>query len=48
MKWENAMGLARRVRPIAGDKDGATVAIDRRRSVPPQVYEVLREKILTV
>ena len=27
---------------------GAIVTIDRARSVPPQVYEVLREKILTV
>ena len=32
----------------AADKNRASVAIDRRRSVPPQVYEVLREKILTV
>jgi DNA-binding GntR family transcriptional regulator len=32
----------------AGRKNGALVAIDRRRSVPPQVYELLREKILTV
>ena len=29
-------------------KDGAPVAIDRRRSVPPQVYEWLREQILTL
>ncbi len=32
----------------AGRNNGALVAIDRRRSVPPQVYELLREKILTV
>ena len=31
-----------------GGANAAVVAIDRRRSVPPQVYEVLREKILTV
>jgi DNA-binding GntR family transcriptional regulator len=42
------MGVARRVRPTGGGKDSAVVAIDRRRSVPPQVYEVMREKILTV
>ncbi len=32
----------------AGRKRGAAIAIDRRRSVPRQVYELLREKILTV
>ena len=34
-------------RAVSGKSD-ASVAIDRRRSVPRQVYEVLREKILTV
>lgn len=42
------MRRARNVPAAAGRKHGAAVAIDRRRSVPPQVYEVLREKILTV
>jgi DNA-binding GntR family transcriptional regulator len=32
----------------SGGANAALVAIDRRRSVPPQVYEVLREKILAV
>jgi DNA-binding GntR family transcriptional regulator len=32
----------------AEKKSGAPLAIDRRRSVPPQVYEWLREKILTL
>jgi DNA-binding GntR family transcriptional regulator len=34
--------------PANGGKIAAIIAIDRRRSVPPQVYDVLREKILTV
>lgn len=42
------MGVARNVLAIADRKKNQAVAIDRRRSVPPQVYEVLREKILTV
>ncbi|WP_158817616.1 GntR family transcriptional regulator [Methylocapsa sp. S129] len=42
------MGTARNVLSIVGRKKNAAVAIDRGRSVPPQVYEVLREKILTV
>jgi len=42
------MRRARNVPAAAGRKNGAVVAIDRRRSVPSQVYEVLREKILTV
>jgi DNA-binding GntR family transcriptional regulator len=42
------METARKARPAAETKSGAPVAIDRRRSVPPQVYELLREKILTI
>jgi len=34
--------------PSKAGVNGAIVAIDRRRSVPPQVYDLLREKILTV
>jgi DNA-binding GntR family transcriptional regulator len=42
------MATARRARLAVAGNNGAFVAIDRRRSVPPQVYEVLRQKILTV
>lgn len=42
------MRTAQQFRASAGAKRRAPIAIDRRRSVPPQVYEVLREKILTV
>jgi DNA-binding GntR family transcriptional regulator len=42
------MQTARKAQPAAEKKNGAPVAIDRRRSVPPQVYELLREKILTI
>ena len=42
------MRTALKTKTAAGEKSGASVAIDRRRSVPRQVYEVLREKILTV
>ena len=42
------MGTAQSIPAIVGRKKNAAVAIDRGRSVPPQVYEVLREKILTV
>jgi DNA-binding GntR family transcriptional regulator len=42
------MQTARRALAAAEKKNGAPVAIDRRRSVPPQVYELLREKILTL
>lgn len=39
----------KRAREIAATRrKGASIAIDRRRSVPSQVYELLREKILTV
>jgi DNA-binding GntR family transcriptional regulator len=42
------MGMARDVLAAADGRKNGAVAIDRGRSVPPQVYEVLREKILTV
>ena len=43
------MRTARNVTAAAGGESrNAAVAIDRRRSVPPQVYDLLREKILTV
>jgi GntR family transcriptional regulator, rspAB operon transcriptional repressor len=42
------MRTALRTKAAVGGKSSATVAIDRRRSVPHQVYEVLRERILTV
>src|ERR1700722_5840477 len=42
------MRAALKARMAVGGKSNASVAIDRRRSVPRQVYEVLREKILTV
>jgi GntR family transcriptional regulator, rspAB operon transcriptional repressor len=44
---EETNGVARNL-TTAARKDSATVAIDRTRSVPPQVYELLREQILTV
>jgi DNA-binding GntR family transcriptional regulator len=42
------MRAALKAKAAVGGKSSASVAIDRRRSVPRQVYEVLREKILTV
>jgi GntR family transcriptional regulator, rspAB operon transcriptional repressor len=42
------MRTALRAKATVGGKNNASVAIDRGRSVPRQVYEVLREKILTV
>src|SRR5260370_24239392 len=39
---------ARKASAAAEKKNDAPIAIDRRRSVPPQVYELLREKILSV
>jgi GntR family transcriptional regulator, rspAB operon transcriptional repressor len=45
---ESGMRTALRTKAAVGGKSSATVAIDRRRSVPHQVYEVLRERILTV
>lgn len=42
------METPRNILAIAEKGPHATVAIDRARSVPPQVYEVLREKILTL
>jgi DNA-binding GntR family transcriptional regulator len=42
------MQTASKEKSTVGKKNGASVAIDRRRSVPPQVYELLREKILTL
>jgi GntR family transcriptional regulator, rspAB operon transcriptional repressor len=42
------MRTALRAKAAVGGKSNASVAIDRQRSVPRQVYEVLREKILTV
>jgi DNA-binding GntR family transcriptional regulator len=41
------MRTAQKTKGGAG-KNSAAIAIDRGRSVPPQVYDVLREKILTV
>jgi DNA-binding GntR family transcriptional regulator len=42
------MAAAPKITASAGKKNDGPLAIDRRRSVPPQVYELLREKILTV
>jgi DNA-binding GntR family transcriptional regulator len=42
------MRTARKTAMSATTKRRAPVSIDRGRSVPPQVYDVLREKILTV
>ncbi len=42
------MRTALRARAPVGGKSSAAVPIDRRRGVPRQVYQVLREKILTV
>src|SRR3984885_13653032 len=42
------MPTARKIAVSATTKKRAPIAIDRGRSVPPQVYDVLREKILTV
>ena len=42
------MRTARKTAVRARMRKSAPVAIDRGRSVPPQVYDVLREKILTV
>src|ERR1700691_899759 len=48
MKRERRMGMARDVLAAADGRKNGAVAIDRGRSVPPQVYELLREKILTL
>jgi GntR family transcriptional regulator, rspAB operon transcriptional repressor len=45
---ESGMRTALRARAPVGGKSSAAVPIDRRRGVPRQVYQVLREKILTV
>jgi DNA-binding GntR family transcriptional regulator len=42
------MLTARKTKAAAGRTDSVGFAIDRQRSVPHQVYEVLREKILTL
>jgi DNA-binding GntR family transcriptional regulator len=42
------MKTARKTRAPTGRGNSPAIAIDRRGSVPPQVYEFLREKILTL
>src|SRR5579863_3901544 len=42
------MATVRKISNIVDRQERAPAAIDRRRSAPPQIYELLRERILTV